>query len=211
MKISVKRIIEGCIILAGILLFSLFIHRDDLLRLLAFIFLCTTVLGVHYASRDTDLLKTIGLTGRTSRLTIYLFLGVCIGGLLAMVVRYTFDMPWLPEHLTYVALIAPLIGITEELVFRGYIQGHFRPLGKLASMCIATTGHTLYKYIVIVTLPEPVVFNYRFLILWTFLGGFLFSMLRELSRSIYPSALAHACFDIILYGAFASLPFWTWS
>ena len=210
MKKSATRIIEGCIILAGFMLFAFFIHRENFLRILAYVFLFISTFGIYYTSRNFDLLKIIGLSGGTKGFPVYLPLAVCVGCGLAIAVRHNFDMRLLPRRFTYVALLAPIIGIMEELVFRGYLQGHFRPNGRLFSMIVATAGHTIYKYIVIAALPEPVVFNFRFLILWTFLGGFLFSILRELSRSIYPSALAHACFDIMLYGAFASLPVWTW-
>ncbi|MCK5693629.1 MAG: CPBP family intramembrane metalloprotease, partial [Bacteroidales bacterium] len=54
-------------------------------------------------------------------------------------------------------------------------------------------------------------FDFFYLIFWTFLGGLLIGTLRELSGSTIPPVIAHAVFDIILYGGLAIAPVWVWS
>ncbi len=108
------------------------------------------------------------------------------------------------------AIIAPLIGIMEELVFRGYIQTKMAPAGSVLSILIASTGHSLYKFLVIKTLPEDVPINFVWLILLTLVFGIILGIFRDRSKSIYPAALAHAIFDIIIYGGSAVAPFWVW-
>jgi membrane protease YdiL (CAAX protease family) len=53
--------------------------------------------------------------------------------------------------------------------------------------------------------------NYPFVALWTFVGGITFGLIRELSSSVIPPILAHAMFDLLVYGAVARAPWWVWT
>ena len=135
-----------------------------------------------------------------------LILGVGLGWL----TRATFDLTPFPESISRFAFIAPLIGATEELIFRGFIQGYLRPVGRIFSIVYTSTVHTCYKLLVILSLDIPLQFDFFFLVLWTFVGGLAFGVLREGSRSSLPSLTAHALFDIVLYGSYAVAPVWVW-
>lgn len=88
-------------------------------------------------------------------LMISLILGISLG----VITRKAFDLSLLPVKLSRVALLVPFIGITEELIFRGFIQGHVRSSGRIFSMLFATTGHALYKALVISSLSGPAHFS----------------------------------------------------
>lgn len=125
--------------------------------------------------------------------------------------RLSYDLSLFPRGFTMLALVAPLIGAVEEIVFRGYIQGTLEEIGRYFSVLYATSAHTCYKLLVILTLSGPLQFDLFFLVLWTFLGGLLFGLLRMISKSSIPPIIAHGVFDIILYGGMATTPLWVWT
>jgi hypothetical protein len=38
----------------------------------------------------------------------------------------------------------------------------------------------------------------------------IFGLLRQVSGSVAPSMVAHAAFDLLVYGALARAPWWVW-
>lgn len=136
---------------------------------------------------------------------------MALGILLGILTRNRFELTLIPEGFFGVAMVAPLIGATEELVFRGFFQWQMRPAGKIVSILWTSAFHTCYKLLVILSLAVPLQFDFFFLIFWTFIGGMLFGILRELSESSIPPVIAHALFDVILYGGLATAPVWVWS
>jgi membrane protease YdiL (CAAX protease family) len=210
-KFHTKKIPEAFVVVIGIVLFGLLIHKDSPGRSIAFIILFLTSILIIYISRNEDPLISFGITRIQKKKIFYLMISLMLGFGLGVITRHAFNLSPLPGQLSWVALLVPFIGITEELIFRGFIQGHVRPSGRLFAMLFATTGHTLYKVAVIASLPEPAQFNIQFLVIWTFIGSLVFSLLKELSGSVIPSAIAHGSFDIILYGGFTMVPFWVWS
>ena len=145
------------------------------------------------------------------QIAFLVFAAILFGSLLGLVHNFLYDAPLLPSSLTKFALTAPLIGIVEELIFRGYIQGHLRPIGRIFPVVYAATVHTCYKLLVILSLSISLSFDFFFLVFWTFVGGLLFGALRELSGSTVPPVIAHAVFDVVLYGGLVTSPVWVWS
>ena len=109
------------------------------------------------------------------------------------------------------AAVAAAIGVTEELVYRGYVQGRLRALGPLAAAILAAVGHTAYKCALFALPPLAVEIDLPFLALGTLVVGVGFGALRERSRSVLPALAAHACFDVLVYGQGAQAPWWVWS
>ena len=155
--------------------------------------------------------EAFGIKRLNRKLVFYVLSAIVLGLVLGILTRKRFDLTLIPSGFTGVAFVAPLVGATEELVFRGYIQGHLRPIGKVFSIITASTFHTSYKLLVILTLAIPLQFDFFFLIFWTFVGGILIGILRELSGNTIPPVIAHAVFDIVFYGGLASAPVWVWS
>lgn len=197
--------------MAGILLFALFIHTPWPRRLISFVALAMSALIIGTSTRNDSLLHAFGLAPVSHRILIFSIPALLLGMGFAWLTRSTFDMSPLPVSASRFVIIAPIIGATEELIFRGYIQGHLRSIGRIFSVIYASTVHTCYKLLVILSLSVPLQFDLFFLVIWTFIGGVTFGILREGSRSSIPPVIAHAIFDIVLYGGYAVAPVWVWS
>jgi membrane protease YdiL (CAAX protease family) len=115
-----------------------------------------------------------------------------------------------PAPLQWFAVVAVLIGAAEELLYRGYVQGQLAPLGWPAAVALAAAGHTLYKCGLFAFPPEGVAVNFTILAAATFLGGMAFGVLRQFSGGVIAPVLAHATFDLIVYGDHAQSPWWVW-
>lgn len=173
--------------------------------------LSVSALIIGYSIRHISILPAFGIS-KPGRKTFFYALPAIITGLfLGMLTRNKFGLSLLPSTLGILALISPIIGALEELVFRGYIQGHLFPLGRIFPLIFTATAHTGYKSLVILTLSSSLQFDLMFLIMWTFLGGIVFGILRELSGSVIPPVIAHVVFDVVLYGGLSVAPAWVWS
>jgi len=196
---------------AGILVFAGFIHHPFPLLLPAIAGLAVTAVLIGFSTRHATFQEAFGLGQINRRILLYTFPALFLGAALGILTRMRFELTMVPAGFKGIVLVAPLIGAVEEFIFRGYIQGHLRPVGKIFSIVTASSIHTCYKLLVILTLAVPLQFDFFFLIIWTFIGGLLFGVLRELSGSTVPPILAHAIFDIVLYGGLATAPVWVWS
>ena len=205
------RIWDTNVSVLGILLFAGFIHQAFPKVLLAIGGLAGAGVMIAYSIRKLSVLKAFGLDRFHRNVVLYSLPAVALGVILGVLTRNSFDVSLFPVRITMVALIAPMVGAVEELIFRGYIQGHLRPIGRAFSVVYASTVHTSYKLLVILTLAHPLQFDFFFLVFWTFVGGLLFGTLRELSGSTLPPAIAHAVFDVVLYGGLATVPVWVWT
>jgi len=137
-------------------------------------------------------------------------LAVLIGIVMGMAYRDFSGSPPLPQTLTIVAALTALIGMTEELIFRGFIFGQIRHLGAIFTIFLAAATHTLYK--VFLFLPDHGIaaFDIFFLIRWTLIVGVILGIMREASKNIYPAIIAHALFDVVVYGDHSHTPWWVW-
>jgi len=193
----------------SLILFGLLINRPGMLRHAAFIPLLLLV-AVILRSLKSELSPTDLFALTPPRRPVIVFtLSVVLGALLAILCRWHFGMPPLPAALTLFAPVAALIGATEEFVVRGYLQGRLRGLGVVWAVLLASVAHTAYKCALFIP-PTPYRTDFAFLAFWTFIGGIGFGALREKGRSLLPPLLAHAAFDIVLYGALPQSPWWVW-
>jgi len=195
----------------GILLFASSIHQGFPVKLLALFGLTGTAFVIVYSTLKQRPLETFGLDIIRKKTLLYCLPAAGLGLLLGMLSRNSFDISIFPARISGVALVAPLVGAMEELIFRGYVQGHLRVIGRVFSVIYASAVHTCYKLLVILSLTIPLQFDFFYLVLWTFLGGLLIGSLKELSRSSLPPMLAHAVFDVVLYGGLATFPAWVWA
>jgi membrane protease YdiL (CAAX protease family) len=205
------RIRDVLLSFTGILLFAGFIHQPFPLLLLAIGGLACTAVVIGFSIRHLTVLEAFGLNRLNQKILLYVLPAIVLGLVLGILTRSRFELTLIPVGFTSVAIVAPLVGSFEELVFRGYIQGQLRAVGKIFSIITASALHTTYKLLVILTLAVPLQFDFFFLIFWTFVGGVLIGTLRELSGNTIPPVIAHAVFDIVLYGGLVSAPVWVWS
>jgi len=207
-----KALFSSLLVIGGMCIFGMFIHAITWWRIVSFVGLATVALVISLSARDlSSLMRVLGIVPVTRKVIYACVAGIIFGLLLGLVYNFVNADSLLPANLAKFALIAPLIGIMEELVFRGFVQSRSASAGAMASVLVAASGHTLYKYLVIKTLPVDLNTFIPSLIILTFLVGVVFGIMREFSRSVLPPALAHALFDIIVYGGASLAPVWIWS
>lgn len=197
--------------LIGILVFAAFVHHKQALFFLAIGGLALSALMIALSIRNMSILKAFGIDRLSRKILLYCLPALILGLLMGIFTRNSADLSLFPARITHVAIIAPLVGAMEELIFRGYIQGQLRPMGRGLSIISTSLGHSAYKMLVILSLSLPLQFDIFFLVIWTFIGGGLFGLLREQSGSAIPPIIAHALFDIILYGGLVTSPVWVWA
>jgi len=202
---------ESILVLSGICMFALFIHKDTYIQFVSFAGLViTSVVMIGSVNNFSSLLTVFGIIPFGNKVISYSIAGILFGILLGLVHNFFYDEPLLPSSLTKFALIAPLIGIAEEMVFRGYVQTKTASFGAVFSIVFASFGHTIYKYFVLKTMAADLGIIFSELMLLTFLSGIVFGILRLRSKNVFPAAFAHALFDIVVYGGATVAPVWVW-
>lgn len=204
---------SAILVTVGVCLFGWFIHEVSWQRIISFAGLALAAVVISLSVQDArSLLRVFGFVPITRKGLTYSMAGITFGMLLGILYNFLKTDALLPATLTGFAFLAPMIGITEELVFRGFVQSRLTDsLGVPASVLMATSGHTLYKFVVIKTVPVDLQTYLPSLIVLTFMAGLVFGLMRIKSGSIIPPALAHALFDIVVYGGAAHAPVWVWS
>lgn len=170
-----------------------------------------TAAVMAFSIREQKLLEAFGLSNTGKKALLYILPAIGLGIGLALLTRNRFDLSIFPPRVTGIALLAPLVGLVEELIFRGYMQGHLRPMGRIFSILYAATAHSSYKVLVILSLGLTLQFDFFFLAFWTFVGGLLIGILREMSGHSLPPMAAHGAFDVLMYGGLATAPVWVWA
>ena len=202
---------ESILVVSGICLFALFIHKNTYIQFISFAGLVFTSLVIMRSVYNfSSLLTLFGIIPFSKKIISYTIAAILFGSLLGLVHNFFYDDTLLPSSLTKFALIAPLIGIAEELVFRGYVQTKTASLGAMFSIVFASFGHTIYKYFVLKTMPVDLGIIFPKLILLTFLFGIVLGILRLRSKNLFPALMAHAVFDIVVYGGATVAPVWVW-
>jgi membrane protease YdiL (CAAX protease family) len=204
-------LVNATLVLAGILVFACFIHDSLPAKLLAFGGLLVCALTIVTGSGQDAFLKILGLGELSLKGLLFTGAGMLLGTAFALFTRLHFHLSPFPGSLSLVAVVASLTGATEELVFRGYIQGRLNRVHPFFALGYAAIAHTAYKLLVIYSLGRPGEFDFLFLTRWTLLGGLVFGFLRYFSKRIYPPLAAHVLFDVLVYGGSVVLPFWVWS
>ena len=139
-----------------------------------------------------------------------LFAGLAAGAALAVYYRYYLGNTLLPGSLTRFALLAALIGGSEEFIFRGIVQGYFSKISLSFAVVFAAFAHSAYKTFLFTTQPEASGSGLFWLFAITFGVGLLAGRLKEFSKSIVPPILGHVVFDILVYGQSRTAPWWVW-
>jgi len=198
----------------GMVVFGLCIHlRPPFVVFFSALGLLTAAAALwRFFASETSPAVVLGLRRPGGRAAAWSGVGAVLGVGLGLLYRLRWGWPLVPRALTVFAPLSALIGATEELLYRGYVQGRVRRWGPVGAVVAAAFLHAFYK-LALFSLPlecagdtDPV-----FLVVVTFLGGLCFGALRELSGSVAPPLLAHVVFDIIVYGERAAAPWWVWS
>jgi membrane protease YdiL (CAAX protease family) len=207
-----RPVIEALGVAGGMVIFAAFSHRG-----LPWILVSATGLlgatislerSLRRAPRVAALLGLEGFSGKTAR---FAAVGGALGAGAGLLHRRGLGLPLLPAGgLEIFAAMACLIGATEELVYRGWLQGRLRTLGWPVAVVAAAAAHAAYKSALFAWPPGPAQIDCAAIAGWTFVGGVVLGLLRQLSGSVVPAMVAHAAFDLLVYGALAHAPWWVW-
>jgi membrane protease YdiL (CAAX protease family) len=195
----------------ALMMFSYFIHYTFPVRLISFAALLAAAFIIGNNVKSVSDLKKItgGIPSAKESLLFYL-IGLAGGILLAVLYRWYLDITLFPKYIFGFAFIAALIGSMEELVFRGYIQESVRSLNGPFSILLSSVSHTGYKCMLFMSPVIAFETHIGFLAFWTFLAGIAYGTIRHLTKSIWPSMIAHALFDILVYAEYINPPWWVW-
>jgi membrane protease YdiL (CAAX protease family) len=193
-------------------LFGTFAHSRSALFPLAVAGLAATAAAVALAvlaSRQST--EVFGLRPMRRRTLPWTTLGVAVGLAAGVWYRYHLGWPLLPQSAGGFVLVAALIGGTEELLYRGFIQGGLRRLGPWAAIGLTALLHAAYKSALFVDAPAGMPTAIGFVAVWTFAGGIVFGALREGGRNVFAPLAAHVAFDLVVYAELTEAPWWVWT
>jgi len=194
-----------------LMVFSFFIQYDFPARIVAFVALLGAAFIISNHVRSfSDLQKIFGVETSTVKFLFLTIAGILIGFALAVPYRNYHHWGSFPVSFRYFTIIAALIGYTEELVFRGFLQEFVKEINGWFSILFSTISHTGYKFFLFLA---PVIIenvDLRILFFWTFGVGLFFGIVRHYSKSIWLPLAAHMMFDIISYAEFVQSPWWVW-
>lgn len=203
-------VLDALITVFGIFVFAFFIEAPFPVVLIAVAGLAISVLLLlRQISSNHEVNSIFGL--RFFRSTwIYSIIGIQLGVLVGMLYRWHLSATLIPGTLTFFALAAAAIGASEELFFRGYLQQMLSKVNSWLAIVLASAGHTIYKAIIFLSPFALHKVDIWFLVIWTFAVGLVFGWVTKVSRSVLPAVLAHALFDIWVYGQLSQAPWWVW-
>jgi len=204
-------ITEAVICSFAFMIFAFFIQYEFPVSLLAILAL---ILPSYIISRNlisiNDIRKITGEIPSLKMFILFSIIGITGGVAFAVMYRWHLDAPLIPRSIHYFALVAALIGCMEELVFRGYLQESVESSGPLFQVTFSTLSHTGYKCCLFLSPFSVIQTNIGFLALWTIIAGAIYGTIRYYSKSILPSLIGHAVFDIWVYAEFVKAPWWVW-
>ena len=139
----------------------------------------------------------------------------CLGVVTAVTYRGFLETTLLPSSLHWFALTAMGIGLAEELVWRGWMQGTLtETLGPWCAVLVVAASHTAYKTALFVFPPDGVAMRTPGALLLmatlTFCLGTGLGLSRVRQGTIAAPMLAHAVFDLLVYGGYTATPWWVW-
>jgi membrane protease YdiL (CAAX protease family) len=206
-----KSLIEAILCSFALMVFSFFIHYKFPLSLISF---AALIVPAWFFSRNfqslSDLKNVISKSVSFKITILFCTAGFLLGLLLAIIYRWYLEISLFPESIHLFVIVAALIGCIEELVFRGLIQDYVKKINAPFSILFSTISHTGYKCCLFLSPAIAADIDIGFLALWTFLAGIIFGTIKHYSKSIMPSLIAHALFDILVYAEYVNAPWWVW-
>ena len=140
-----------------------------------------------------------------------LWFSLLLAAALAFLDRRLEGLDIFPARLEWFALLSMLIGATEEIIFRGVIQGEAARWHANGAILLSAFFFALYKAFLFVVPGETNEASPWILFLVSFPAGLLLGYTRKATGSLLPAILAHMLFDLILYGDSAMAPWWVWN
>jgi membrane protease YdiL (CAAX protease family) len=211
MNKKLKHLAEAILFSIALMIFSYFIHHVLPYRFISFVALLVPsyIIGSNLKT-FSDLKQFTGEIPSLKIAAIYTLFGLFSGIMVALLYRWSMDIRILPSTMHNFVITAAFIGSFEELLFRGFLQDYVKSINGPFSILFSTISHTGYKCCLFLAPLAAADFDIGFIALATFITGFIFGTIRHLSKSIIPSLVAHAIFDIIVYAEYIYAPWWVW-
>jgi membrane protease YdiL (CAAX protease family) len=204
-------LIEAILCSFALMVFSYFIHYGFPFRLIS---VAALIVPAYFFSKNLQSLSDLkNVTGKFASFKITVLFctaGLLLGILLAIIYRRDLEISLFPDSIHLFVIVAALIGCIEELVFRGLIQDYVKSINAPFSILFSTISHTGYKCCLFLSPIISSDIDIGFLALWTFVAGIIFGTIKHFSKSIMPSLIAHALFDILVYAEYVYAPWWVW-
>lgn len=188
--------------------FAVCAHRDALivLRIAALAGAAGVVaIGVAIAPKP---LRLMGFGPIDRRRLPRLAVAAAFGAALAVAHRAARQGDLLPGPLTWFALAAAGVGACEEIAYRGFVQGCLRRHGWLLACVAAAIAHTAYKCVLLAGPSEGAEANLVVLAIATLTVGIVLGAMREHFGGVVFPLVAHAAFDVLVYGDLHAAPWW---
>jgi len=211
-NIFLKTAGELSLFFSGIIIFTFFAQQKGLIFLLSFTGLILSALIVASHEKSWQALReAFGLIPIRKENVYFIPLSILLAVFFSLLYRYFLKLDIFPTQFISFVIPAAMIGATEELIFRGYIQFRSREFGVIISILIAAITHTVYKYVLFSSLSAIEVVNLGFLIFWTMVVGLILGIMKELSGSCWVPIIFHVVFDILVYGDGAIETWWVFA
>jgi membrane protease YdiL (CAAX protease family) len=195
------------VLLAAVLfvLFGYLLHIIKPASMLSLAAGLTLMTSWMWRAPEGQLTEVFGLTRAPLPLTaLGAVAGIGTGTLLRWFQTHSF-YPW---PLRPFIILSISIGVTEELVFRGFFLGRFlKGWSSAGAVAAAALFHAAYKTAIFI--PFSPAGELGTLGGVTFAFGLLLGYWRVKAGSIWPCVIFHAVFDLWVYGD-RMTPWWVW-
>lgn len=196
----------------AVVLFGLSVRGRPLPVPVAVVSLCAAgILIWRYLLASDGLVLAFGRFSNRRQTVLWSAASVVAGVLLAMYWRWAGNMPLLPSRFGAFVPVAALIGMSEEIVFRGFVQGGILPSRPVLAVMAAAILHATYKTALFLSPAAGEQVSATMIFTVTVLGGCLFGSLRVGSGNVWPCVVVHAVFDIAGYADRTATPSWIWN
>jgi len=195
--------------------FALTAHRDMWLWLRWLFLLLTAIALWRGWIMWDDPIRIIVGKARLSHPCYRVAVAACLGAMAAIGYRRLIGTSVLLDSLHWFAVVAMAIGMTEELLWRGWMQGSLtETLGAARAVLITAGSHASYKTALFVFAPASLGMRppgALFLIAaLTFGFGSVLGFFRARQGTIAAPVAFHMLFDLLVYGESAKAPWWVW-
>jgi membrane protease YdiL (CAAX protease family) len=189
---------------------ALFMHNPGLSMLMfniAFLF-AAFLAGFGIDQHRVLFYRQLWTLDRKYRRILWVSLAIAAG--LAFLDRFLEGLSLFPTQFGWFVLVSMLIGATEEIIFRGVIQGEASRWNPTGAVFLGALFFALYKTLLFIWPGEFNQANPWILFPVTLAAGILLGYTRMATGSIIPAILAHMLFDLVLYADSAQAPWWVW-
>jgi len=206
-----KRIPFKSLALTGTLwFFSLFINFDFPIKTIALFALVIAGFWMNSIHRDNPRSVFSSALWRFKKSLNWILFATILSLIISIYSRIEDGLPAIPSKIGGFVIIAVLIGLVEEVVFRGFVQGGAQQWNLTGAIVLASASHAGYKALLFVFPLQNLNNSSLELFGYTFLAGLILGYSRHITGSLWPAIFAHCFFDFWLYMEQSSAPWWVW-